>query len=236
MPRRGREVPVIAPQAGAALRGQRAARERPPRPPGWPGPRPPGIPGPDPPGASAPAWPEPGGWPGRVYERLLEHRIVLAHGRLDGEAATRLCAQLLTLDAEGDDPIRLELHGLDAELPAALTVIGVLDVAGVPVHAFAGGQVSGPALGVLAACSHRRGYPNALLTLAEPRLQFDGSATELAARQQQLDTMADALYIRLAEATGRDSGQIRDDARQRRTLTAGQAVSYGLLHGLAEHR
>ena len=31
----------------------------------------------------------------------------MASGCLDGEAATRLCAQLLTLDAEGEGPIRL---------------------------------------------------------------------------------------------------------------------------------
>ena len=31
-----------------------------------------------------------GSWPGRVYERLLERRIVIAHGLLADESATRL--------------------------------------------------------------------------------------------------------------------------------------------------
>ena len=53
---------------------------------------------------------------------------MLASGVLDDAAATRLSAQLLTLDAEGTSPIRLELQNLQAELPAALTVMGVLDV------------------------------------------------------------------------------------------------------------
>ena len=68
------------------------------------------------------------GWQDTLYERLLEQRIVLASGVLDDAAATRLSAQLLTLDAEGTGPIRLELQNLQAELPAALTVMGVLDV------------------------------------------------------------------------------------------------------------
>jgi len=171
-----------------------------------------------------------------VYERLLERRIVIAHGLLTDESATRLCAQLLTLDAEGDQAVRLELHGLDSELPAALTVMGVIDVVGVPVHAYAGGQVSGPALGVLASCSHRRAYPNAVFALTEPRLQLSGSAAEIAAREQQLRIMLDALYFRLADVTGREVDDIRDDARRCRHLTAGQAVSYGLVRGLAEPR
>jgi ATP-dependent Clp protease, protease subunit len=198
------------------------------QPPLWPA----QPPGPLPPQAPA----DPGGWPGRVYERLLERRIVIAHGLLADENATRLCAQLLTLDAEGDQPIRLELHGLDSELPAALTVMGVLDVVGVPVHAHAGGRISGPALGVLASCSHRRAYPNAVFALTEPRMQLGGSAAEIAAHEQQLRIILDTLYFRLADITGREVDDIRDDARRSRHLTAGQAVTYGLVQGLAQPR
>jgi len=171
-----------------------------------------------------------------VYERLLDRRIVFAHGLLADETATELCAQLLTLDAEGDQPIRLELHGLDSELPAALTVMGVLGVLGVPVHAYAGGRISGPALGVLASCSHRRAYPNAVLVLTEPRLQIAGSAAEIAAHEQQLRIMLDALFFRLADVTGREADDIRDDARRCRHLSAEHAVSYGLVQGLARPR
>jgi ATP-dependent Clp protease protease subunit len=143
---------------------------------------------------------------------------------------------LLTLDAEGDEAIRLELHGLDSELPAALAVMGVLDVVGVPVHAYAGGRITGPTLGVLASCSHRRAYPNAAFALTEPRVQIDGSAAELAAQEEQLRIMLDTLLVRLAEVTGREIDEIRDDARRARHLTAEQAVCYGLIQQIAEPR
>jgi len=88
---------------------------RPPMPPGRPGPperpdQPPQPPRPNPAIQPTRVWVEQGEWPGRLYERLLNQRIVMASGCLDGEAATRLCAQLLTLDAEGEGPIRLELQ------------------------------------------------------------------------------------------------------------------------------
>jgi ATP-dependent Clp protease, protease subunit len=193
----------------------------------------PGRPGSYPPVAPTRAWLNRGDWPGQVYERLLEQRVVMAHGLLDDEAATGLCAQLLTLDAEGDEPIRLQLQSPVSELPAALTVMGVLDTVGVPVHAYAAGQLGGPVLGVLAACSDRRAYRNAVFALSEPRADFDGTATELAAHEERIRLMLDALYLRLAEVTGREVDQIRDDARQGRTLTAEQAISYGLIQELA---
>jgi ATP-dependent Clp protease, protease subunit len=207
--------------------------------PRWPGgPRRPGTPfTPGPPPAQDPVsptrvWLDPNAdWKGRLYERLLEKRIVLASGILDDDAAARFSAQLLTLDAEGDKPIRLELQNLQAELPAALTVMGILDVLRVPVHACVSGEIGGPGLGVLASCPRRSGYPNASFVLAEPKLRFGGTVTSITAREQQVIRMLDTLYFRLAEVTGREVDQIRDDARRGRSLTTAQAIGYGLIQG-----
>jgi ATP-dependent Clp protease, protease subunit len=221
----------------------------PPRPgdPGWPSPPPgPGIP-PTSPVPGVPGWPsvsppDPGpvpptrvwldphaDWQGALYERLLAKRIVLASGMLDDDAAARLSAQLLTLDAERAAPIRLELQNLRAELSATLTLMGILDVLRVPVHACVSGEINGPALGVLASCPRRSGYPNATFVLTEPRLHFGGTVTAVTAREQQLTRMLDTLYFRLAEVTGREVDDIRDDARRGRVLTTGQAIGYGLI-------
>jgi ATP-dependent Clp protease, protease subunit len=177
-------------------------------------------------------------WQDRLGERLLEQRVVMAHGHLDENAATVLCAQLLTLDADSPDrtaPIRLHLQSLSADLQAALTVMDAVDAVGVPVHAYATGHLTGPALGVLAASGRRMASPNAGFLLAEPVAGFEGTAADLASRQRQFATMLDALYFRLADATGREVDEIRDDARRRRFLTAREAVAYGLVEEIAQH-
>ena len=222
---------------------------RPPFPPWQPPPERPGPfpwrPGPAPepgPGRPNPAlqptrvWLDPGGWPGGLYDRLLAQRIVMAHGYLDGDAATRLCAQLLTLDAEGTRPIRLELQNLDAELPAVLSVMGVLDVVRGPVSAYVGGRIQGPALGVLAAARHRLAYPNALFVLSEPQVSFDGTVTAVAAREEQARAMLDELFTRIAEVTGRELDQVRADARRDRLFSVAEAIAYGLVEGQATAR
>lgn len=204
----------------------------------------PGVPGRPPlPGRPDPGRPDPGpvpptriwldphaGWSDKLYERLLGQRIVLASGVLDDAAATRLSAQLLTLDAEGEGPIRLELQNLRADLPATLTLMGVLDVVRAEIQAFAGGETGGPALGVLASCPRRLAYPNASFTLSEPRLRFGGTVTAVSAHEQQARRMTDSLYYRIAEATGHDAGDIREDARRGRVFTVAEAIGYGLIH------
>lgn len=196
----------------------------------------PGAPGPDPVPPTR-IWLDPDtGWQDKLYERLLERRIVLASGVLDEPAATRLSAQLLTLDADGDGPIRLELQNLQAELPAVLTLMGVLDVVRAEIQAFASGETAGPALGVLASCPRRLAYPNASFTLSEPRLRFGGTVTAVTAQEQQANRMTDSLYYRIAEATGRDAEDIRADARRGRILTVAEAIGYGLIHDRAAKR
>jgi ATP-dependent Clp protease protease subunit len=176
------------------------------------------------------------GWQEKLYERLLEQRIVLATGVLDDAAATRLSAQLLTLDAEGDGPIRLELQNLQSDLPAALTLMGILDVVRAEIQAFASGETGGPALGVLASCPRRIAYPNASFTLSEPRLRFAGTATVVSAHEEQAQRMVDSLFYRLAEATGHDAEDVREDARRGRVLTVAEAIGYGLIHDRAVKR
>jgi ATP-dependent Clp protease protease subunit len=177
-----------------------------------------------------------GEWPGRLYDRLLEQRIVMAHGWLDNEAATRLCAQLLTLDAESTQPIRLELQSLDAELDAALTVMGVLDALRVTVSAYVAGRLRGPAVGLLALADHRYAYPSAVFVLSEPRLQFDGTVAAVTAQERQASQMLDELASRLAAVTGREVEQVRSDLEAQRVLTVDEAIDYGLIEGRAEPR
>jgi ATP-dependent Clp protease protease subunit len=181
-------------------------------------------------------WIERGEWPARLYDRLLEQRIVMAHGWLDDEAATRLSAQLLTLDAEGTQPIRLEVQSLDAELAAALSVMGVLDALRASVSAYVGGRLRGPALGLLALVRHRFAYPSALFVLSEPRMHFDGTAASVASQEEQIRLMLGELLSRLAAVTGRDVEQIRSDFERQRLLTVNDAIDYGLIEGRAEPR
>lgn len=222
-------IPAVPPRPGEPGWPSRPSGPGTPLTPGtpdWPS-SPPETPGPVPPTR---IWLDPhADWKAALYERLLAKRIVLAAGFLDDDAAARLSAQLLTLDAEQKTPIRLELQNLRAELSAVLTVMGILDVLRVPVHACVSGEIAGPALGVLVSCPRRSGYPNASFVLAEPKLHFGGTVTALTTREQQMTRMLDTLYFRLAEVTGREVDQIREDARRGRTLTTAQAIGYGLI-------
>jgi ATP-dependent Clp protease protease subunit len=102
-----------------------------------------------------------------------------------------------------------------------------------PVHVLVAGQTGGPPLVVLAAARRREMTPHATLRLTEPPAAFRGDVTDVAAREQEHRRQVDMFYIRLAETTGREVDEIREDARDNRLFTAEDAVAYGLVQAIA---
>ncbi|MFC0530674.1 ATP-dependent Clp protease proteolytic subunit [Phytohabitans kaempferiae] len=193
------------------------------RPP-WRGPGTPGQP-PLPPelptGEGVPPW---------LQERLFDQRMVVLSGRLDDDAATRAAAALMTLDALGADPVRLQLATPDGDLAAAFGLIDVIDTMGAPVHAVVTSLAGGAAVGLLAAAARRLAYRHARVRLSEPRAAaVSGTADEVAAAAGQHLRELEELAVRIATATGQPRSRIEDDLSAGRTLSAEQAVEYGLL-------
>jgi ATP-dependent Clp protease protease subunit len=198
----------------------------PPEFPGEPGRRPPARDPRDAPPGGASAVPS-------AADLLFDRRIVLASGHIDGDVATDLSARLVMLDGAGDDPVVLHLRAPDAELDAAFAVADTIGVLSCPVDVVVIGQAGGPALLILAAARRREMTPHATLLLTEPATRFGGPASDVAIHEEEHRGRVDSFYLRLAEVTGREVDEIREDAREGRMLTAEQAKEYGLVQDIA---
>jgi ATP-dependent Clp protease protease subunit len=169
------------------------------------------------------------GAPDWLGERLLAQRLVPLAGDLDAETTNRTVAALALLDAEGDEPVRLRLSGVRADLDTALTIVDALDLMGVPVHATSVGTLTGAAIALLAVADHRTAGPHALLQLSEPRAPGGIPGRDVEARAAQHADRLRRLQERLAEACGRPVEQIVSDMRSGRLLSAAEARDYGLV-------
>jgi ATP-dependent Clp protease protease subunit len=168
-----------------------------------------------------------------MRRQLLERRMVSLVGPLDDAGAGDVAAALMTLDADGDGPIELRLDSPGGSAGAALALMDVIDLIGVTVRGWCTGQVAGAAVGVLAVCHERSVSPHARIHLTEPRTAFQGDARLLVQLAEEHAEQWASFCRRLAGATGRTAGQIREDARHGRFLGADQAVAYGLADRVA---
>jgi ATP-dependent Clp protease protease subunit len=169
------------------------------------------------------------GAPDWLGERLLAQRVVALSGELDPETVNRTVAALALLDAEGDDPVRLRLSSVSADLDTALPIVDALDLMGVPVHATCVGTLTGAAIALLAVADKRTAGAHAVLQLSEPRAPGGIPGRELEARAAEHAARLRSLQERLAEACGRPVEEIAADMRSGRLLSAAEAQDYGLV-------
>ena len=170
--------------------------------------------------------------PDDVHGQLLARRVVLLTGELDGPTADAASARLLLLDQRGSEPISLHMSCPDGDLDATLSLVATIDLIGAEVHAVAAGAVSGAAIGAFAAATQRKAHPHTTFLLFEPKADLRGGADQLTAAADQHRHQLQTLVDRIATACGRQSGDIANDLRAGRLLTATDAVDYGLVQDL----
>jgi ATP-dependent Clp protease, protease subunit len=172
-----------------------------------------------------------------TFAQLFARRSIWLRSALDHDAASRLAAELLALDAESHQPIELIVNSAGGPVDAALGVVDTMDLVDSPVSTLCIGQALGTAAAILACGrSGRRATPTARLSLRLASAELAGSASELRGQAQHLLELRDRLALRLAAATGQLPALIVIDLDDGGFITAEQAVSYGLIDGVAERR
>jgi len=171
-----------------------------------------------------------------AVDQLFGRRTVLLAGALDDATASRIAAELMTLDALGDDHIDLWVNCAGGTLDDALTVIDVIDLLAVPVHATCLGRADGPVVGVLAVADHRAAAPHA-------HLRFDAPSTAVSGRVGDVVTAAAALRrrradfcTRVARAAGQTPAWVDAALHERRAFVPIEAVRAGLIDEIAAAR
>lgn len=143
--------------------------------------------------------------------------------------ATAVSAQLMALDAWGDQAVELHIRSCGGVIGAALTVMDTVAAMGVPVAAVCTGAVEGPAIGVLATCHLRLAGGHSRLRLSAPLASATGTASDLsAAVARHRDEVA--RYVDLVAAAVRQPAErVEVDLAQGRYFDVEEAIRYQLL-------
>lgn len=161
--------------------------------------------------------------------QLWERRTVAITGALDDRAATTAAAELMALDAGGDDAVFLHVDCGGGTLEAAFTVIDTIDLLGVPLRARCVGRAEGVAAGIVTVAHHRSATPHARFKLALPEVSFGGSASELEASTREHQRRMESFVARVSQATGQPFEHVEADLERGRWLDADEALEYGLI-------
>ena len=173
-----------------------------------------------------------------VTERMLKTRTILLSGEVNKELAEKVVKQLLILEAESDEPIKIFINSPGGDVDAGFAIFDMARFVKNEVYMIGMGLVASAAtLVLLAVPSERRlGLPNSSYLIHQPMSRMEGVATDIEIYAKQLERTRDRLNTIVSSQTGQPIEVVQKDTDRDYWLDAREALTYGLISRVVENR
>jgi ATP-dependent Clp protease protease subunit len=166
-----------------------------------------------------------------IYSRLLSERIIFIGTEIDDGVANVVMAQLLHLESASPDlEIMLYINSPGGSYSALTAIYDTMQFVQPHVATFCMGQAASAAAVLLAAGApgRRSVLRHAKVLLHQPSSQARGTLPDLAIQAKEVARVRAEMDEILSQHTGHPVAKIRSDTDRNMTLSAGEAVAYGL--------
>ena len=166
-----------------------------------------------------------------MYSRLLSERIIFIGTEIDDGVANVVMAQLLHLESASPDlEIMLYINSPGGTYSALTAIYDTMQFVQPDVATFCMGQAASAAAVLLAAGApgKRSVLRHAKVLLHQPSSQARGTLPDLAIQAKEVARVRAEMDEILSQHTGHPVSKIRSDTDRNMTLSAGEAVAYGL--------
>ncbi|OHD75269.1 MAG: ATP-dependent Clp protease proteolytic subunit [Spirochaetes bacterium RBG_16_67_19] len=173
-----------------------------------------------------------------LFERSLKTRNVLLSGEVNKTLAERVIRQLILLEAENEEPIRVFIDSPGGDADAGYAIFDMMRFVKPQVTTIGMGLVaSAGAIIMLAAPKERRlGLPNSHYLIHQPLSGMRGVATEIEIHARELDRLRRRINKLIAEETGQPLEKVEKDTDRDYWMGAEEAQSYGLIARIVSRR
>ncbi|MCG3196080.1 MAG: ATP-dependent Clp protease proteolytic subunit [Candidatus Omnitrophica bacterium] len=163
--------------------------------------------------------------------RLLKARTVLVTGEVNHELAERVISQLLILDSESRDPIRVIITSNGGHVESGFAIHDVMRFVESKVIAIGAGWVVSIAVPILFGASkeNRLALPNTRFMIHQPMGGVGGQATDVRIAAQEILKIRERINRLISEETGQPLDKIVADSDRNFWLSAEEAKEYGLI-------
>jgi ATP-dependent Clp protease, protease subunit len=166
-----------------------------------------------------------------IYSRLLSERIIFLGTEIDDGVANVVMAQLLHLESASPDlEIMLYINSPGGSYSALTAIYDTMQYVKPEVVTICMGQAASAAAVLLAAGApgKRAVLRHAKVLLHQPSSQARGTLPDLAIQAKEVARVRTEMDEILSRHTGHPVAKIRSDTDRNLTLTAREAVDYGL--------
>jgi ATP-dependent Clp protease protease subunit len=174
----------------------------------------------------------------QIQDNLLKTRSILLSGEIDKESAESVIKQMLVLEGENSEPIKLFINSPGGDVDAGYAIYDMARFISAPVYMIGMGLVASAAALVLLAVPRERriALPNSTYLIHQPMSGMKGVASDIEIHAQHLEKLRIKLDNLIAKETGKSIEDVRLDTERDHWLTSEEARSYGLVSRIITQR
>lgn len=167
-----------------------------------------------------------------MLSHLLKTRTVVLTGQVDQQMAERVISQLLVLDAESHDPIRVFITSQGGHVDSGYAIHDVLRYVESEVFCIGAGWVASIAVPILLGAkkkSNRLALPNTRFLLHQPSGGAGGQLQDIRIEAQEILKIRERINHLIAAETGQKVDKVAQDSDRNFWMSAEEALQYGLI-------
>ena len=174
-----------------------------------------------------------------IFSRLLNDRIIMLCEEVNDASASLVVAQLLYL--EGQDPdkdISLYINSPGGSVTAGLAIYDTMQYIKCDVSTICIGMAASMGAFLLSsgAKGKRLALPNSEIMIHQPMGGMQGQVTDIKIHAERYLRIKENLNKMLADNTGKPLEIIQRDTERDNFMSAQEAMEYGLIDKVIEHR
>lgn len=166
-----------------------------------------------------------------VLSRLFYDRIIFLADYVTPDSANIIKSQLLFLNSNGDDDIKLFVDTGGGDVISGLALIDVMNYVKPDVSTYCMGMCASMGAVILSAGAKGKRYslPHGEIMIHQVSSQSSGQVSDMKINLKHSERLQDTLYNMLAENCGKSYEEIQKDADRDNWFTAQEALEYGLI-------
>ena len=176
-----------------------------------------------------------------IFSRLLKDRIIFLSEDVNQTSASLVIAQMLFLESEDPDKeISFYINSPGGSITDGMAIFDTINYLKCPVSTMCVGMAASMGAFLLAAGTKGKRYatPNAEIMIHQPLISggLSGQTTEIKIHADHMVKTREKLNRILSERTGKPIEQIEKDTERDNFMTAQQALEYGIIDEILDHR
>ncbi|NUM54950.1 MAG: ATP-dependent Clp protease proteolytic subunit [Candidatus Hydrogenedentes bacterium] len=167
-----------------------------------------------------------------MLSHLLKTRTVVLTGQVDQEMAERVISQLVVLDTESHDPIKVFITSQGGHVDSGYAIHDVLRFVESEVFCIGAGWVASIAVPILLGArkkSNRLALPNTRFLLHQPSGGAGGQLQDIRIEAQEILKIREKINDLISKETGQKIEKVAQDSDRNFWMSAEEAMQYGLI-------